>query len=386
VGACGPEGLERLVEVLRDDGWEVLGPQVRDGVIAWATLAGAGDLPTGVTAEQAPGRYRLRARADRARFGWAVGPGSPKRELFPPRSRLWSAGRDAHGAPQAVPAPAPRRPVAFLGARPCELAGIAVQDRVFCAGPDPDPDYTARRAQVLTVVVHCTEPGGTCFCASMDTGPAAAGGYDLALTELVPPPRPGGGSAGDPPPDPVYLVRVGSEAGAAIAVRLPLRPLPDGALAAERAALAEAQGRMGRHLRTEGIVELLAATLEHPRWDDVAARCLACTNCTLVCPTCFCHAVEEVTDLTGGIRRERRWDSCFTLGHSELHGGSVRATVRSRYRQWLTHKLGTWWAQFGTSGCVGCGRCITWCPVGIDLTEEVAALAAPPGDAGGGAR
>lgn len=366
VGIMGVDGLDAVVDVLAGDGWEVLGPRVRDGVITWGALRSAGDLPVGVGDEQAPGRYRLRERDDRARFGWAVGPSSPKRELFPPRAPWWEARVEDDGL-RITPASPPRRQVALLGARPCELAGIAVQDRVLLGGPCPDPDYAARRRDLLVVVVHCTEPAATCFCASMGTGPAADGGYDLALTELL------DGS------EPAYLVRAGTDRGAVLARRLPVRPAGDAELAAEQAALAAATARMVRHLPTDGIVELLATTLEHPRWDDVAARCLACTNCTLVCPTCFCAAVEEVTDLDGGIRRERRWDSCFTLGHSELHGTAVRASVRSRYRQWLTHKLGTWWEQFGTSGCVGCGRCITWCPVGIDLTEEVAALAEVPG-------
>ena len=137
---------------------------------------------------------------------------------------------------------------------------------------------------------------------------------------------------------------------------------------------------MGRTLDTDGIKELLYGSYEHRRWDDVAARCLACANCTLVCPTCFCATVEDVTDLTGDhAERWRRWDSCFTLEHSYLHGGSVRTSTRARYRQWLTHKLATWIDQFGTSGCVGCGRCITWCPVAIDITAEVAAIRAPEG-------
>jgi Fe-S-cluster-containing hydrogenase component 2 len=131
---------------------------------------------------------------------------------------------------------------------------------------------------------------------------------------------------------------------------------------------------------TSGIKELLYRNPEHPRWDDVAERCLACTNCTLVCPTCFCGSVEDVTDLVGETaERWRRWDSCFTLDHSFLHGGSVRSSTRARYRQWLTHKLASWIDQFGTSGCIGCGRCITWCPVGIDITEEVAAIRATDG-------
>src|SRR6185295_19043097 len=142
----------------------------------------------------------------------------------------------------------------------------------------------------------------------------------------------------------------------------------------------------GRRMDTADIKELLYRNQEHPRWDDVADRCLGCANCTLACPTCFCGSVEDVSDLSGDTaERWRRWDSCFTLDHSYLHGGSVRASIRSRYRQWLTHKVASWIDQFGTSGCVGCGRCITWCPVGIDITEEVAAIRATDrGPASGG--
>ena len=132
-----------------------------------------------------------------------------------------------------------------------------------------------------------------------------------------------------------------------------------------------------RSLDTHGIRDLLMWNLEHPRWDEVASRCLSCTNCTLVCPTCFCSSVQEVADLSGDhVDRERQWASCFSLDHARMHGHSVRSSTASRYRQWLTHKFASWIDQFGTSGCTGCGRCITWCPVGIDLTEEVAAIRA----------
>ena len=136
---------------------------------------------------------------------------------------------------------------------------------------------------------------------------------------------------------------------------------------------------MGREMNTDGIHDLLLANLEHPRWEEVAGRCLTCGNCTMVCPTCFCTSVEDTSDLAGvSAERSRRWDSCFTMDFSYIHGGSVRASPKSRYRQWMTHKLATWWDQFGSSGCVGCGRCITWCPVGIDITEEVRAIRAEP--------
>jgi formate hydrogenlyase subunit 6/NADH:ubiquinone oxidoreductase subunit I len=133
--------------------------------------------------------------------------------------------------------------------------------------------------------------------------------------------------------------------------------------------------RQIRHLDTAGLRDLLYENFEHPRWDNVAARCLSCANCTMVCPTCFCTTVEDVSDISGNhAERWRRWDSCFTQSFSYIHGGSVRTSAKSRYRQWMTHKLASWTDQFGTSGCVGCGRCITWCPVGIDITEEVRAI------------
>jgi formate hydrogenlyase subunit 6/NADH:ubiquinone oxidoreductase subunit I len=139
--------------------------------------------------------------------------------------------------------------------------------------------------------------------------------------------------------------------------------------------VANTTAQMGRSLNTIGIKDLLYRNAEHPRWDEVATRCLSCANCTMVCPTCFCTTVEDVTDLTGEhAERWRKWDSCFTMDFSYIHGGSVRPSVKARYRQWLTHKLASWIDQFGVSGCVGCGRCITWCPAGIDITEEVRAI------------
>ncbi|HET6968877.1 MAG TPA: 4Fe-4S dicluster domain-containing protein, partial [Ornithinibacter sp.] len=212
-----------------------------------------------------------------------------------------------------------------------------------------------------------SDPAATCFCTSMGTGPAAVGGYDLALTELLD----AGGHR--------FVVDVATERGAGLLAGIPTRPAPDADREAAAQVTIRARDRMVRSVDTDGIRDLLAANLEHPRWDDVAERCLACTNCTLVCPTCFCSTVEDHSDLAGRhAERTRRWDSCFTLDHSYLHGGSVRPTHRDRYRQWLTHKLGTWIDQFDSSGCVGCGRCITWCPVGIDLTAEVAAIRAEP--------
>ncbi len=360
-------GLAALIEVLRHRGYRVVGPRVRDGAVVYDELDSIEDLPAGWTDEQDGGTYRLRRRDDGALFGYAVGPHSWKRFLFPPETLLWRARRTEDGL--AVEGEEPEAPrYAFLGVRPCDLHAIAIQDRVFLGDGFPDAVYAARRERALLVAVNCGAPAGTCFCVSMGTGPRATEGFDLGLTEVI---------EGD---HHTFLVETGSERGADILRALPHRPArPEEEEAADRV-LERAAERMGREMDTTDIRDLLARTYEHPRWDDVAARCLACANCTMACPTCFCSTGEDATDLTGGTaERWRRWDSCFTLDFSYLGGGHVRASTRSRYRQWMTHKLGTWIDQFGTSGCVGCGRCITWCPVGIDITEEIRAIRATEG-------
>jgi sulfhydrogenase subunit beta (sulfur reductase) len=360
-------GLEALFAALRRRGYVVVGPTLHDGAIVYDELGGADDLPIGWTEVQDAGSYRVVRRSDAARFGYTVGPHAWKRFLHPPALRLWRAERDGNGGFELQDEPASPPRYAFVGVRPCDVAAIAIQDRVFTGGAYVDPDYQARRAAAFVVAVHCNEPGGTCFCASMGTGPRATAGFDLALTEVLAP-------AGA---EPSYLLETGSERGAELLPELGGRPARDDEVAAAEARLAEAADHMGRTLDTRGLAEALRRSLDNSRWEEPAARCLACGNCTMTCPTCFCNTVEDTSDLTGAFaERTRRWDSCFTLDLSYIHGGPVRPSLKARYRQWATHKLATWTAQFGTAGCVGCGRCITWCPAAIDLTEEVALIAA----------
>ncbi len=363
----GADGLTALVEALRQQGYRVVGPTVRDGAIVLDEISSADELPHGWTAQHEAATYRVERREDDAVFGWAVGPHSWKQELLPSRVRLWRAAA-RNEAPAIEEEPPPDRPLALLGARSCDLHAIAIQDRVFLEGRYVERDYAERRDGAYVVAVNCGEPGGTCFCASMGTGPRAETGFDLALTELT--------EVGHR-----YLVEVGSERGRALVSALPVREASEDDRAAATKVTDDAVDRMGRRLETAGIQELLAANLEHPRFAEVAERCLTCGNCTLVCPTCFCTSVEDVNDLAdGSAERWRSWDSCFSTEYSYIHGGSIRRSPRARYRQWLTHKFGTWFDQFGTSGCVGCGRCITWCPVGIDVTEELAAIRATDGE------
>lgn len=358
----GPEGLDQLITALADRGFRVIGPTVRSGAVVYDDIATAADLPAGWADEQTNGSCQLTQRGDKALFGYTQSAQSWKRYLHPPEVRLWTAQR-LNGAFVLQPAAHEPPPLAFIGVRACELAAIAVQDRVFLGSGVVDPTYAARREGLFIVAVNCGQAGGTCFCASMNTGPRATSGFDLALTEIV----------DDDRHD--FVVEIGSARGAEVLTAVAHRPATaDEAQAPERVT-ARTAAHMGRLLDTSGLKELLYDNLEHPRWEQVAQRCLTCANCTMVCPTCFCATVEDTTDLTGSrAERWRRWDSCFTMDFSYIHGGSVRFSARARYRQWLVHKLATWVDQFGTFGCVGCGRCITWCPVGIDLTEEAQAI------------
>jgi len=350
--------LGSLIGVLRDEGFTVIGPTVDQDAIVYEEIESVDELPVGIRDVQAPGEYRLVSTGRPARFEYNLGPHSWKRFLYPPRLTVQTAekhhGRWTFATPDG---PAPR--YAFLGVRACELAAIAVQDRVLLDGPYVDPSYRDRRAAALIVAVNCTVAAATCFCTSMGTGPRCSTGFDLALTEL----------------DDGYVVEIGSDRGAAIVARLELEPASDEALRDAGRIRQRAVDEIRKRMDNDNIREVLLENLDHPRWDQVAERCLSCTNCTMVCPTCFCVTVTDISDLSGDrVHRDRQWDSCFNRDFSYTAGGVVRDDRRSRYRQWLTHKLATWHDQFETSGCVGCGRCITWCPVGIDLTEEVAAI------------
>jgi ferredoxin len=354
--------FQALLDALHQRGYQVMGPTIRDGAIVYDAVSSVDDLPRGWTEVQDGGTYRLTKRTDQALFGYVVGPHSWKQFLHPPQVRLWQAQRQAHGF-QIVDTPDATPIYAFIGVRACELHAMAIQDKVFLAGTHVDPTYAARREPVFIVAINCGQAGGTCFCVSMHTGPRVSSGFDLALTEIL------------EAEQHYFLAEVGSTRGAAVLRDVPHREAQPEHLASAERIIARTASQMGRSLDTTEIKELLYRNLEHPRWHEVASRCLACGNCTMVCPTCFCTTVSDVTDLTGQhAERWRTWDSCFTLDFSYVHGGSVRTSTQARYRHWLTHKLATWIDQFGTSGCVGCGRCITWCPVAIDLTAEVRAI------------
>ena len=354
------EGLDDLIGILKTQGYQVWGTREHDGALGLGPISSASDLPRGRIEAAEAGTVRLVDGPRDAVFDHTLPMQGLKRVVYPAQERLYSTGPDLAVTEEPVDAP----PMAVIGVRSCDLAALDTLTTVFEGGPFVDGRYSQRRDALLLVAVNCMRPAATCFCASMDTGPRAKSGFDLALDEVM----------DDGRHD--FIVTAGSARGREILEALSGQPASEADLAAAREgtrACAEAQHRQ----MPAGAEDLLKRNYEHPHWAAVAERCLSCANCTMVCPTCFCGTVEDRSSLDGATaERWRRWDSCFGLEFSYLHGGSVRTETASRYRQWATHKLAHWHDQFGTSGCVGCGRCIGWCPVGIDITAEVATIAA----------
>lgn len=355
--------IDLLLKTLRELGYTCIGPQVQNDAIVFDELQHAKQLPWGIQDLQAPGKYQLQETELKQAFAWANGPQAIKPLLFKPKESVWQVKRDDQGKLNFKEVVPDVKPIALIGARSCDLAGMAVQDKTFIQDTYKDKRYQLQRENLLIIAVNCSQSGGNCFCVSTNTGPKATTGYDLVLTEV----------------NNGFVVENGTSKGKHIVNQLNcIEASPEQIVQAEKVVTRAANMQTKRMPKNNSreLRDILMDNLEHERWDEVAERCLSCGNCTLVCPTCFCHHETETPALNGTVsEHEREWDSCFTAGHSYIHNKVIRDDTKSRYKQWLTHKLGTWWDQFATSGCIGCGRCITWCPVGIDITEEMAVIA-----------
>jgi len=357
------EKLNPLFAALKTQGYDCIAPQVRDGTIVYDEIIDAKQLPWGMRDIQQPGSYQLEATGTEEAFAWANGAQALKPLTFKPKESLWEVTRDTNGKLTFKPAQVQAKPTAIFGARACDLAGLAVQSKTFIDNKYQDKRFIVHKNALFIIAVNCGYASSNCFCVSTNTGPKATQGYDLAFTEV----------------EQGFLVEIATDKGKQVIDALSLseaeKKHEQQAINKTKQATDMQTKQMPKN-NSRALRDILMDNLNHPQWDKVAERCLSCGNCTMVCPTCFCHHETESASIDGThSEHAREWDSCFSSGHSYIHGKVIREDTRTRYRQWLTHKLGSWWDQFDTSGCVGCGRCVTWCPVGIDITEEMAIIA-----------
>lgn len=353
--------LHRLFDYLLSKDYQIIGPKFRDGALMLDELLSFDEIPIGFHETLDKGQYQLVERGDGSCFEYTLGPQSFKKFMYPPKQKLWGASRNGNGM-QFNADPARPKKMAFWGIRSCDLHAIQILDRIFLKGEYTNAWYKQAREELFTVAVGCTVPSSNCFCTTTGTGPDPEDHFDISLTEVK--------KDGH-----YFIMRPGSDQGTLVSKSLGLKKAKKEDCEQAESLLQRSVKSMGKRFEPLEASQLLKSSADHLHWKKVADKCLACANCTMVCPTCFCSTTEDLTDLTGEhSERWLRWDSCFNGDFSYIHGGKIRNENKSRYRQWITHKLSSWYDQFGTSGCVGCGRCITWCPVGIDITEELSAL------------
>ncbi len=356
------EKLDDLFNILRAAGYAVVAPQLKNNSIAYDFLENTQQLPWGIIADQQPGSYKIQATQSSRLFDWVNAAQAIKPWLFKAQESRWQVKRDAQGQLQFQEIKATIEPIAFFGARPCDIKAMVIQDKVFLDKQAIDTHYQQRRDNFFIIAANCTTSSTNCFCVGAGDFPKADNNYDLAITEI----------------DGGFIVQAGHDKAQDLLNTLQLKLASEKQLQQAELGINHAAQMQTKTLNAGNDGQLnaiLFANLDHPRWQEVADRCLSCGNCTLVCPTCFCSDHVEKPEFDGQSSEQvKQWGSCFSKQHSIVGGKPLRDDTLKRYRQWLTHKLGSWHDQYDSSGCVGCGRCVTWCPVGIDITEEVNAI------------
>lgn len=348
-----------MLDYFKQNGYKCLAPHYQDDSINYAEITKASELPWGYIDEQQPGYYRVTKTDTKQAFSFTLPAASVKPMLFKAKENIWKVKRNDNGKLVFEPVVEFEK-IAVFGIRPCDLRGIETQDRVFMQNSYNDIRYTKRRENQFIVAMNCTSAHYNCFCITLGDAPRADKGYDLAMTEI----------------EQGFVTEIGSDAGRKLLNYLKV-PAASGAQVELALAGIINAGKM-QHKKLPPIKEFeakLVESPEHPQWEDAAKRCLSCGNCTNACPTCFCHTERDNPNVLGTETfHTREWDSCFSLEHSYTHGETYHGLPKYRYRQWLTHKFATWRDQFRVKGCVGCGRCVTWCPVKIDVVDEINAI------------
>lgn len=248
---------------------------------------------------------------------------------------------------------------AILGVHPCDVNAMNLLERVYMDRPE-DPYFEARRKNLLVIALNCKNAEEYCFCTSFGTGPSLEEGFDLLLTDL-----------GDR-----FLMEVGSKKGSELISDFYMPQATSTDILEKDDSIRMVKSSIRRHVNTAGLQKIMTGAIYNPIWSELAGKCTGCGICNMVCPTCFCFNVVDEPELDSGcVLRTRTWDGCLLWEYAEVAlGGNFRRDLTARIRQFANHKMNYWINQYGALGCVGCGRCIEQCPVGIDITNVVARL------------
>jgi sulfhydrogenase subunit beta (sulfur reductase) len=282
-------------------------------------------------------------------------PQKPVKEVFFPQSEAMLRFEKAENRQRVTSTDEVKKPRVVLGARACDIQAISLLDDVFLGKEYTDVYFLQKRKTTTLIGFACNHPLSTCFCASTGGGPFTREGSDLFFIDL--------GEA--------YLVEPLTEKGKALTQNKLFAKASAKEIALASDLEKKAVKKSDASLPVEGIEKKLDQLMESRFWDRVHEKCIGCGVCTFLCPTCHCFdIVDEAVNEQG--QRVRNWDTCLSSLYSlETSGHNPRPTGRERTRQRVMHKFNYFPKNFKKIACVGCGRCILYCPVNFDIRQVI---------------
>ena len=281
---------------------------------------------------------------------------APKNFFFPKTETMMRYMRTERGMELSGEEEEAKEAVLF-GARPCDVRSFVLLDYLFDQEKYRDSYYIDKREKTTIISLACIHPPySTCFCTSVGGHPMSEEGADVLLTDI-----------GDN-----YLAEFITPKGEKLLEKMGDLPAADGSADEKKKALSEsAEKEIKSHIPGKEIKPWLDDNFEHPFWDTIHQSCLACGTCTYLCPTCHCFDISDEVKGSDG-KRIRTWDSCmYWLFTKETSGHNPRTSQKQRWRQRLMHKFKYFVDNFDEIACVGCGRCVRYCPVNIDIRKIV---------------
>jgi NAD-dependent dihydropyrimidine dehydrogenase PreA subunit len=312
------------------------------------------DLFAPVQLEKGVSVYKKIDRPDEVDLS-ASNPQKPAKEVFFPQSETMFRYEKAGKQHQVTSTEEVERKRVILGARPCDIQAVLLIDQVFSGKEYTDVYYVNKRKATTIIGMGCDHPLSTCFCSSMKGGPFSREGSDLFLIDL--------GEA--------YLVELLTEKGTAFQNNKFLKEANTKEINSAKEIEEKASKKTDDSLSVVGIEKRLDQMLENPFWERVQEKCIGCRVCTYLCPTCHCFDIADEV-LTNKGQRVRNWDSCLSSLYSqETSGHNPRPTNRERTQQRIMHKFNYFPKNFDRIACVGCGRCILYCPANFDIRQAI---------------